>query len=117
LAYECTEQVQNLVNEYLCKDRLILRETNKLHELFKGDPNPGKAKQLRIRYRLNGLHGMLLLDVMENNQIPEPIMLIAMPQRELTILRGSYGHPKGRTSTGRMAYDVSADNRYHVTPF
>lgn len=93
----------------MCKDRLILRETNKLNEILGNDPNPGKPKQLRIRYRLNGVHGMLSLDVMENNQIPEPVMLLSMPSRDLTIMRGAYGHPKGRTTTGRMSYDVSKE--------
>lgn len=27
-------------------------------------------------------------------------------RRDLTILRASYGHPKGRTTTGRMSYDI-----------
>lgn len=103
-----TDELQALVQEYVCQDRLILRETNKLHEMLRGDPNPGKPKQLRVRYRMNGVHGMLLLDVMENNQVPEPVILMASTApRDLTILRGSYGHPKGRTNTGRMAYDVS----------
>jgi hypothetical protein len=32
--------------------------------------------------------------------------LFCPTRRDLTILRGSYGHPKGRTTTGRMSYDV-----------
>lgn len=32
--------------------------------------------------------------------------LFCPTRRDLTILRGSYGHPKGRTTTGRMSYDI-----------
>ena len=32
--------------------------------------------------------------------------LFCPSRRDLTILRGVYGHPKGRTTTGRMSYDV-----------
>lgn len=32
--------------------------------------------------------------------------LFCPTRRDLTILRGTYGHPKGRTTTGRMSYDV-----------
>lgn len=90
------------------KDRLIIREIQKLNKIFScGDPVPGKQKQLRIRYRIANNHGFLAIDVMENNQVPTPLILMCPPERSLTILRGSYGHPKGRTSTGRMSYDVS----------
>lgn len=89
------------------KDRLIIREIQKLDKIFScGDPVPGKQKQLRIRYRIANNHGFLAIDVMENNQVPAPLILMCPQERSLTILRGSYGHPKGRTSTGRMSYDV-----------
>jgi hypothetical protein len=106
LAYIVTEEVQGLVNEYSQKDRLILRENQKFHLIFDGDPSPGKPKQLRIRYRMGTSHGCLSLDVMANNQIPAPVLLLVPPERNITILRGAYGHPKGRTTTGRMSYDV-----------
>jgi hypothetical protein len=109
LAHEVTDEVQALVNDFVQKDRLIIRETAKLHQIFScGDPVPGKQKQLRIRYRISNNHGFLALDIMENNQVPSPIILMCPPERSITILRGSYGHPKGRTTTGRMSYDVCA---------
>lgn len=37
---------------------------------------------------------------------PHVARLFCPTRRDLTILRGSYGHPKGRTTTGRMSYDV-----------
>jgi hypothetical protein len=107
LAHEVTQEVQALVNDFIQKDRLIIRETTKLHQIFScGDPVPGKQKQLRIRYRIANNHGFLALDIMENNQVPSPIILMCPPERSITILRGAYGHPKGRTTTGRMSYDV-----------
>ena len=113
LAHEVTQEVQALVNDFTQKDRLIIRETAKLHQIFHcGDPVPGKQKQLRIRYRIANNHGFLALDIMENNQVPSPIVLMCPPERCITILRGAYGHPKGRTTTGRMSYDVCSD----ITP-
>lgn len=98
--------LQNYVNNYACKDRLIFRESQRFDKIFGKDPSFDKPKQLRLRYRINGVHGLISLDIMANNHIPEEVMLFCPIKRDITVLRASYGHPKGRTTTGRMSYDV-----------
>jgi hypothetical protein len=106
-AIDVTSRVKELVGEYIKKDRLAFRETQKLDVIFGCDPAPDKPKQLRIRYRMLGRHAMMCLDAMPNNKFPEPVLLMCPTLRMLTILRAAYGHPKGRTPTGRMSVDVS----------
>lgn len=73
-AINITDTLQGYVNNYACADRLIFRETQRFDRIFGKDPSFDKPKQVRMRYRINGVHGFIILDIMENNQIPEQIM-------------------------------------------
>jgi hypothetical protein len=110
LAIDITAKIKQLVGEFTKKDRLSFRETQRLDLIFGSDPSVGKPKQLRIRYRMSNRHGMISLDVMPNNKFTEPVLLICPPSRLLTIPRAAYGHPKGRSTTGRMSVDVCEHN-------
>ena len=106
IAREVTEIVEKRVNELWHRDRLQYRKTENLNDLFGGDPCPGENKQLKVRYRMLGLHAMLQLDVMNNGQLASNFMLIAPKSRYLVIKRATYGHPKGQSQQGRMSVDV-----------
>lgn len=106
IATDVTEMVEERVNQLWHRDRLQYRKTEKLNDLFGGDPCPGENKQLKVRYRMLGLHAMLQLDVMSNGQLTSNFMLIAPNDRLLIINRATYGHPKGQSQQGRMSIDV-----------
>ncbi len=52
-------------------------------------------KQLRVRYRIGGMHGTLILDFMPTHTIPAPFLLILPRTRYLRIFSATYGFPKG----------------------
>ncbi len=116
IAYEVTKSVQSRVDEIWYRDRLQYKKVEDLNKLFgtaagrpesKWDPCPGQNKQLKVRYRLCGLHAQLQLDVMPNGQLTLNFMLIAPKTRYLLINRATYGHPKGLSPQGRMSVDVT----------
>ena len=111
-AYDVTSILRKMVDEFTERDRLSFRETQHFEKIFGRDPSPRKAKQLRFRYRMLNTHGFISLDVMSNNQIPESVLLLTPAVRHLTIMRASYGHPRGKTTTGRMSYDVAIAYRH-----
>lgn len=106
-AINITQILNDIVMKFFGHDRLPFRDAQKFEQVFGGDPSPGKPKQMRIRYRMHGKHGYVALDVLPNNRIPSSIMLMCPVSRHLTIQYASYGHPRGRSSTGRMAYNVT----------
>ena len=116
-AYEVTSLIQASVDEIYYRDRLSIRRTTNLAEWLKvasppqfssGDPCPGKNKQLKIRYRMLGVHGQMNVDVMPDNQLPHNFFVLApQTRRYLRILNASYGHPKGLSPQGRMSVDVT----------
>jgi hypothetical protein len=106
-AINITSHLNIMIKRFAKRDRLPLKDTQKFDVIFGGDPSPGKPKQMRIRYRIQGNHGFVTFDVMENNMIPSNILLLVQPVRHLSILFASYGHPKGRSSTGRMSIDIT----------
>ena len=114
-AFDVTDIIRKMVDEFTGRDRLSFRETQHFDKVFGRDPSPGKAKQLRFRYRMLNTHGFVSLDVMANNQIPESVLLLTPTARHLTIIRASYGHPRGKTTTGRMSYDVNAYHSLDMT--
>ena len=77
VAFEVTDIVQARVNELWQRDRLKFRKTEMLNEVFGHDPCPGEYKQLKVRYRMLGLHAMCQLDVMPNGQLASNFILIA----------------------------------------
>lgn len=108
LAFDVTEILQRRVDEggYF-KDRMHFKTTEDLSVLFGRDPNVGNNKQLRIRYRMGGVHGTACLDVMPNNHFPSYVMFLSPKERHLRIIKASYGFPKGISSDGRMSYDAT----------
>ena len=106
VARDVTDIVEGRVNELWHRDRLQYRKTENLNEMFGCDPCEGENKQLKVRYRMLGLHAMLQLDVMSNGQLASNFMLIAPKTRLLVINRATYGHPKGQSQQGRMSIDV-----------
>jgi hypothetical protein len=116
VAYEVTKTVQARVDEIWYRDRLQYKRTENLNKMFgegaglpesKWDPCPGENKQLKVRYRLVGMHAQLQLDAMPNGQLTANFMLIAPRTRYLIINRATYGHPKGLSQQGRMSIDVT----------
>ena len=73
-AINITDRLQEYVNSYTKADRLIFRENQRFDEIFGKDPSFDRPKQVRMRYRINGVHGFIILDIMENNHIPSQIM-------------------------------------------
>ena len=78
MAYVVTTVIQARVDEIYYRDRLHMRKTQDLAAWFQhlapaqwptGDPCPGRNKQLKIRYRMLGLHGTLNLDVNQDNHV------------------------------------------------
>jgi hypothetical protein len=80
LAYAVTPVLQARVDEIYYRDRLHMRKTADLAAWFvaggvvppqwpSGDPCPGRNKQLKVRYRMLGLHGTLNLDVNPDNHV------------------------------------------------
>eukprot|EP01034_Spumella_vulgaris_P024630 gene24630-30998_t len=113
---DITAQVVKRVKESSCSDRLSFKPIHYLDEILHlqdiihkviEPQHPFKNKQLRVRYRIGGMHGTLVLDFMHNHTIPSPFLLILPRTRYLRIFSGTYGFPKGISSTGRMSYDVS----------
>ncbi len=105
-----TDICQKLTLEYGTRDRLNIKNSVNTCKLFNNgvDFMPGKQKQLRIRYRMNGkLFGYVAVDTTITSRFPTGFFLTVPTKRLLTILCCSYGHPKGRLPTGRMSYDVS----------
>jgi hypothetical protein len=86
-----------------------------LQLVFNIDPSPGKPKQLRVRYRLGGIFGTLIIDTTGNGRIISKDAIVLKPsthgKRMLTVKKAFYGHPKGTSSTGRMSYEVRARER------
>ena len=116
VAYEVTKAVQARVDQIWYRDRLQYKKVENLNELFgkamglpesKWDPCPGQTKQVKVRYRMLGMHAMLQLDVMSNGLLPSNFLLIAPKTRYLIINRAQYGHPKGLSPQGRMSVDVT----------
>lgn len=106
-AFDVTEKVKEKLREFQSLDRLVFRPREQMDQFFGRDPSPGRNKQLRVRYRMHGLHGTLVLDFNVENKIPVPFLLMAPKKQFLRIYSAMYGHPKGATKTGRMCFDVS----------
>ena len=106
LAIDVTNKLIEMVEEYETRDRLSFRKSVPLDSIFGNDPSPGNVKQLSFRYRINMLHGHIVLPVSADNRLSEPMLLICPEERQLTIMKGSFGHPIGKSAAGRMSYDV-----------
>jgi len=105
---ECTEPVKLLVNEYNSKDRINFKSRDDVvATLGLVDPMPGRVKQLRIRYRMLDAFATAILELTVHNKVPVQIMLMVPKVRDLKIMRATWGHPRGRDSTGRMSIDVT----------
>ena len=73
-------------------------------------PVIGKQKQLKIRYRMGGIYGQLNLTTTLDNKFPDRVLLLAPDKdvkRDLKIINATWGHPLGRSSTGRMSVEVT----------
>lgn len=106
LAEEVTLRCQQKVLEYPNKDRITFKAHQNLQEFFGFDPAPGRLKQLRIRYRMDGIFGTVVFNVTAENVLPDWVLL-AVPERRLVkIKRASYGHPRGLNEQGRMSFDI-----------
>lgn len=106
---ECIERCRWLSPKM---DRFAFRPTDKLNDVFRcEDPSPGSDKQLRMRYRIDGVHGTLVLNVNQENRLKMPFLLITPQLKDkykyVRIFKAIYGYPKGLSSTGRMSYDVT----------
>ena len=69
----------------------------------------GKPKQLKIRYRMKGVYGQLNLTTTLENKFPDRVLLVAPDKdtrRDLKVINATWGHPLGRSSTGRMSVEV-----------
>lgn len=101
-----TEKCRELVHGFSSRDRIVFKPALPADKLFGADPYPGHNKQLRMRYRADGIHATLTLDFDVQNKIPVPFLMLVPKTRYLRIHHALYGHPKGATSTGRMSFDV-----------
>lgn len=88
------------------QDRLTFSTRDQANSIFGFDPSPGKNKQLRVRYRMNNIHATLILDFNTESRIPAPFILTVPRTKYVRILHATYGHPKGRSSSGSMSFDI-----------
>jgi hypothetical protein len=102
-----TEQLKELALEFRTKDRISLKPSYDLSKLFGADPCPGENKYIKFRYRVNGVHGWAQFSVFPTNNVPFPILFIAPKERLVKIIRATWGHPRGRSTTGRMSIEVT----------
>lgn len=105
-AVDVTDHCERLVQGFSAHDRIAFKPALSADKIFGCDPYPGHNKQLRMRYRMDGIHGTLALDFDVANNIPIPFLMLVPKTRYLRIFQAIYGHPKGATSTGRMSCDV-----------
>ena len=102
-----TPQVAVFAQEFKTKDRMVLYKHYHFDKIFGRDPSPGKPKVLRVRYRMLGVFGMLSIDVLPDNKIPARVILLGEEKtKDLRIVAATWGHPRGRSTTGRMSVDV-----------
>ena len=109
-AFDVTEKMQEYSREYDTKDRMVLYAHYRWDRVFGKDPRPGKPKQLKIRYRMDGIYGQLNLTTTLENKFPDRVLLVAPDKekkRDLKIMHATWGHPLGRSSTGRMSVEVT----------
>jgi hypothetical protein len=107
-AVDVTRACQDRRQLYSLRDRIAFPSNEPINAILACvDPSPGYAKQLRIRYRVLGRCGVLVLDTAKDNCFPSPVIMIAPKERFLKISKAHYGHPKGRSSTGAMSVDVT----------
>lgn len=123
-ARDVTTALHNMaLDSYWMHDRLIIKSSFKLDVIFGFDPAPGPApgqvKQLRIRYRMQSTgiqasigsltctYGNLILGVLPENKLPSMVVLKRPDARYLHIRKATWGHPKGKSSDGRMSIDVT----------
>ena len=106
-AIDVTVEISDMVNVFERRDRLSIRRAVQLDEIFKKDPSPGRLKQLRVRYRMLHRFGSIVVPISAENRLFESFLLVCPRERLLTILSASYGHPRGKSKTGRMSHDVS----------
>eukprot|EP01041_Mallomonas_annulata_P007561 gene7561-15506_t len=104
---DVTSVCKDIIARSVLSDRLAIRKATSLYELFGCDPSPGRPKQIRLRYRMLQRHGYLVLPVLEDNHLPTPLLLLCPRERLLTIMKGTYGHPRGKSASGRMSHDVT----------
>lgn len=90
-AVEVTDQCRARVQNYADRDRLAFRPHQLITSLLNcEDPAPGKSKQLRIRYRMLGVFGTLVLDTPPTTpSFPSVIMMLAPKERFLTLTRAT----------------------------
>jgi len=82
-AYEVTERMQQYSREFLSCDRIVLYRHYKFDKIFGRDPAAGEPKQIRIRYRMNGIFAMVCLEVTPENTVPDRILMIVPQTRDL----------------------------------
>lgn len=105
-AVDVTTVCNAIADNFSNRDRISFKSSMDLECIF-GDPAPHMPKQLCLRYRMNSKFAVVKCDVLPNNHLREAFLLLAPTTRLLTVLRASYGHPKGRSTNGRMSYDVT----------
>jgi len=119
-AVDVTAKCIQKLNESDNRDRIGFRPPMRLDEFFLGHTVPYSSKdkvekQLRMRYRIDKVFATLILNFSPQHTVLKPFLLIipsdltsptSFKPRYLRLFRGTYGHPKGMSSTGRMAYDV-----------
>ena len=109
-AEDVTQKCKNIMVAKNSEDRLGFGPSTNLQQIFDINPSPNKSKQLRIRYRMNGLYGIVIIDTLSNSRMKSKNAIVLKSpsiKRTLKIKRAYYGHPKGTSSTGRMSYEVT----------
>jgi hypothetical protein len=105
---DVTDHVRAMTKEFKTMDRISIKPSYDLSmpSRLGCDPAPGEPKQLRVRYRCGKVYGWVTFEINPDNHTPVPILFVAPKERHLTVLKATWGHPKGRSTTGRMSIDV-----------
>eukprot|EP00596_Hydrurales_sp_CCMP1899_P008561 CAMPEP_0119039548 /NCGR_PEP_ID=MMETSP1177-20130426/9102_1 /TAXON_ID=2985 /ORGANISM="Ochromonas sp, Strain CCMP1899" /LENGTH=658 /DNA_ID=CAMNT_0007003575 /DNA_START=256 /DNA_END=2232 /DNA_ORIENTATION=+ len=121
-AVDVTQKVKYIMIKKGEDDRLSFGAHCNFYKLFGFDPSVNKPKQLRVRYRMGGIFGTIVIGTNINSRMTSSNAIVlsarsyASPNsspsggknsRMVTISRAHFGHPKGISSTGRMSYDVT----------
>lgn len=103
-------------------DRFAFGANSNLYAVFGFDPSIDKPKQLRVRYRMGGVFGTIVIGTSANSRMTSTTAVVLTSRsssavsssplgvkssRMVIIKRADFGHPKGVSSTGRMSFDVT----------
>ena len=105
-SWRAPDALRKRVEKFGLADRFVIQPTEDLHKTF-GDPAPGCAKVLRVRYVIRGVRGEVYALEERPGHLSAPF-LVAAPHGDtlLFVKHATYGHPRGMIK-GRGAFNIT----------